>query len=86
MKYYSVCLLNYAKDIFQEKLLEDVMDDDNKMNENFEKFLLLTTELLEKGKNWNDEKYFDKKNEELIISYQKKNVDVNVGRVMSKNK
>ena len=36
---------------FQEKLLENVMDDDNKMNENVEKVLLLITELLKKGGN-----------------------------------
>ena len=43
-------LFNDAKDIFQEKFLENVMDDDNNMDENVEKVLLLGTELLENDK------------------------------------
>ena len=44
-----MCLLNDAKYIFQDKLLENLMDNDNKMNENVGKVLLLPTDLLEKG-------------------------------------
>ena len=42
--------MNDSRDIFQYKILENVMYDDNKIDENFEKFQLLTTELLEKDK------------------------------------
>ena len=50
MKDDYVHLLNYAKDILQEKLLENIMDDDNNMEKNVEKVMLLTTKLLEKDK------------------------------------
>ena len=50
MKDDYVHLLNYAKDILQEKLLENIMDDDNNMDKNVEKVMLLTTKLLEKDK------------------------------------
>ena len=71
----SMYLLNGAKDIFQGKLLEHFMDDDNKMDENVEEVLLLTNELLEKDKIIVImQKNIDKKNEELLISYQNKKV------------
>ena len=38
------------KDNFQDQLLEKFMVDDNKNNENVDKVMLLTTELLEKDK------------------------------------
>ena len=38
------------KDNFQDQLLENFMGDDNKNNENVDKVMLLTTELLEKDK------------------------------------
>ena len=44
----SVYLLDTAKYIFQGKPLETFMGDDNNMDENIEKVLPLTTELLEK--------------------------------------
>ena len=50
MKYDSVHLLNYVKDIIQEYLLENVMNYDNKMDKDVENFLLLTAEILEKEK------------------------------------
>ena len=50
MKDDSVCLLNDEKSIFQEKNLENVMNDNETMNENVEKVLWLTTEILEKGR------------------------------------
>ena len=34
------------KDNFQNELLESIMDDNNKKDENFEKIMLLTTEIL----------------------------------------
>ena len=63
-------LLNNAKDILQDKLLENVIDNDNNMDENVQKVLLLTTVLLEKYKIIEMmKKNIDKKNEELLISY-----------------
>ena len=41
-------LLCDANDIFQDKFLENVMDDDNKMDENIENIMLLATGSLEK--------------------------------------
>ena len=38
------------KDNFQDQLLENFMGDDNKNNENVDKVMLLTIELLEKDK------------------------------------
>ena len=38
------------RDNFQDRPLENVIDDDNQKKENSEKFLLLTTELLIKDK------------------------------------
>ena len=38
------------KDKFQDRLIENVMDDDNKKYENFAKVIFLATELLEKDK------------------------------------
>ena len=43
-------LLNDAKYILKNKPLETFMDDDDMMDENFEKVLLLTNKLLEKKK------------------------------------
>ena len=43
-------ILYYLKDNLQYQLLENVMYDDNKGNENVEKVMLLTIELLEKYK------------------------------------
>ena len=48
-------LLNDSKYILQDKLIGYLMNDGNKMDENVEKVLSLTTELLKK-KNWNDKK------------------------------
>ena len=63
-------LLNNAKDILQDKLLENVIDNDNNMDENVQKVLLLTTALLGKYKIIEMMKTnIDKKNEELLISY-----------------
>ena len=42
--------LNDAKYIFQYKPLEFITDDDNNIDENDEKIMLLITELLEKDK------------------------------------
>ena len=70
----------------QDKLLENVMNDDNKKAENFEKVVLLTTELIETYKQIEMMKnYIDEKNEELIISKKKEIVDINVARHMSPN-
>ena len=38
------------KDNFQDQLLENVIDDDNKKDENVDKVMLWTTELLETKK------------------------------------
>ena len=46
----SVYLLNDTTYILQDKPLENFISDDNKIDENIEKVLLLTTELLEKIK------------------------------------
>ena len=65
MKDDSVYLLNDAKDILHEKLLKNDMDDDDNMDENVDKVLLLTTELLEKYKRIEiTKKSIYKKNEE----------------------
>ena len=48
LKYNNVYILNNMKDIFQDQLLENVIDYDNKKYENVENVLLLTTELLVK--------------------------------------
>ena len=58
----SVYLLNDAKYISQKKLLENSIDDYNKMYNCFEKFILLTNELLKKEK---------------IIEIMKKRIDKN---------
>ena len=50
LKDYSGYLLNDAKDSLREKILENVMNDDNNMDENIGKVLFLTTELMEKDK------------------------------------
>ena len=55
-------LLNDAKYISQKKLLENSIDDYNKMYNCFEKFILLTNELLKKEK---------------IIEIMKKRIDKN---------
>ena len=49
-KYDSVYLLNDVKYILQYQILENVMNDDNKMDQNVDKVMLLTTESLEKDK------------------------------------
>ena len=43
MKDDNVYLLNDMKDNFQDQLLENVMDNDNKKDEKIEKVMLLTT-------------------------------------------
>ena len=43
----NVYLLNYIKDNFQDKVMENVMDDDKDKSENVEKINFLTTGLLE---------------------------------------
>ena len=43
-----VYLLNDMKYYFQDQLLENVMDDDNKKDESVEKVMLLTSKLIEK--------------------------------------
>ena len=50
LKEDNIYLLNYRKDIFQYQLLENVMGDDNKKDDNVEKCLLLTNKQLEKDK------------------------------------
>ena len=50
MKDDNVYLLNYIKDNFQDKVMENVMDDDKDKSENVEKINFLTTGLLEKEK------------------------------------
>ena len=50
MKDDSVYLFNDATYIFQEKPLEIIMDDDDNMDENFDKYLPLATELLKENK------------------------------------
>ena len=42
LKEDNIYLMNYRKDIFQYQLLENVMGDDNKKDDNVEKCLLLT--------------------------------------------
>ena len=71
MKDDSVYLFNDATYIFQDKPLEIIMDDDDNMDENFEKYLPLATELLKETKilKWGNN-YL--KNEELIKIYQGK--------------
>ena len=50
MKDDNIYLLNDNKDNFQDQLLENLMDDDNRNDENVEKDLLLTSELIQKYK------------------------------------
>ena len=63
-------LLNDEKHIFQYKPLE-YSDYDTKMDEYIDKFLLLTTELLEKEKIIEIMKNIDKNDEYLLISYER---------------
>ena len=75
------------KDNLQDKLLENFIYDDNNKDENTEKVMLSTTELLKKDKIIeiliNN---IGKQKEELLISKKKEVFNVNVGRDMSPNK
>ena len=75
------------KDNLQDKLLENVIYDDNNKDENTEKVMLSTTELLKKDKRIeiliNN---IGKQKEELLMGKKKEVFNVNVGRDMSPNK
>ena len=84
MKDDTVYLLNDNKDNFQDQLLENVLDDDNRNDENVEKYILLTSELIQKDKIIEIMKNNIKK---WRVTYRKtKEIgDVSIGRDISQN-
>ena len=86
MKDDSLYLLNDENIFFTRKTFRNFMGNDNKMNENVNKFLMLTTELLKKTNDWNDRKNDWRIMNHCLQATKRKDADGNAGGHMSPEK